>query len=183
MDLVDDDRLDVDQGAAHRAVSIRYRLSGVVMSRSGGRRMSAWRSLADGVAGAHRHRRLDERHAEPLGRERDAHERRAQVLLDVEREGPQRRDVEHPGALLRDRRGGVVVSRSMRGEERGERLARPGGGADERVLRRSTMAGHPCTCGGVGSGNDDANHSRTAGENRSSTGWWATRSDYDRGVT
>ena len=28
-------------------VSMRYRLSGVVMSRSGGRRMSAWRSLAE----------------------------------------------------------------------------------------------------------------------------------------
>ena len=48
-------------------------------------------------------------------------------------------------------------------------------GAQISVCSPSAMGGHPLTCAGVGSGNVVANHSRTAGENRSSTGWSAMR--------
>src|SRR3954454_6053779 len=41
------------------------------------------------------------------------------------------------------------------------------------------MAGQPCSCGAVGSGDEVGNHSRPAGENRSST----TPSRYRGGVT
>ena len=48
------------------------------------------------------------------------------------------------------------------------------------------MCGHASTCGWVGCGNEAANHSRTAGENPSSTGWWAPfagmRAGYAGGV-
>jgi len=42
-------------------------------------------------------------------------------------------------------------------------------GAHTRACWPLRMAGQPCTCGGVGSGNEVANHSRTAGENPCST--------------
>ena len=42
-------------------------------------------------------------------------------------------------------------------------------GAQINVCSPAAMCGHPCTCGGVGSGNEDANQARTAGENASST--------------
>lgn len=42
-------------------------------------------------------------------------------------------------------------------------------GAQMSVWEPPTMAGQPCTWAGVGSGNEDANHARTAGENASST--------------
>ena len=71
-------------------VNIRYSDSGVVINRSGGRRMSFWRSLGRGVAGAHRHVGGDERLPQPLGGQLDPLERGAQVLLDVERQRPQR---------------------------------------------------------------------------------------------
>jgi hypothetical protein len=45
------------------------------------------------------------------------------------------------------------------------------------------MCGQPSTCGFVGSGNEAANHSLTAGENRSSTGCDAMRKGYGGGVT
>ena len=70
---------------------------------------------------------------EPLGGQADAGERRPQVLLDVDGEGPQRRDVEDPGA-------GVAVGGRRLGhqavdapQEGGEGLARAGGGQDQRV--------------------------------------------------
>ena len=73
---------------------------------------------------------------EALGGEADAGERRPQVLLDVDGQGPQRRDVEQPGAVL------AVVGRRRRHQpvdapqEGGERLARAGGGQDQRVVAR-----------------------------------------------
>ena len=88
-------------------VSIRYSDSGVVIRMSGGRRMRRLASLAGVSPVRIADRRLGERHAEPLGGEADAHQRRPQVLLDVERQRPQRRDVEHPGALAARRARGV----------------------------------------------------------------------------
>ena len=72
--------------------------------------------------------------AEPFGRERDAGERRAQVLLDVDGEGAQRRDVEHAAALRPSRGTGRVAEPVDRPEERGERLARAGGREEQRVV-------------------------------------------------
>ncbi len=43
-------------------------------------------------------------------------------------------------------------------------------GAQISVCSPLAMCGHPMIWGGVGSGNEDANHSRTAGENAPSTG-------------
>ena len=43
-------------------------------------------------------------------------------------------------------------------------------GAQISVCSPAAMRGQPATCAGVGSGNEAANHSRTAGENAASTG-------------
>ena len=43
-------------------------------------------------------------------------------------------------------------------------------GAQTSVCWPLRMGGQPWTCGGVGAGNDAANHSRTAGEKPWSTG-------------
>lgn len=42
-------------------------------------------------------------------------------------------------------------------------------GAQISVWDPATIAGHPCTCGAVGSGKDAPNQARTAGENAAST--------------
>jgi len=44
-------------------------------------------------------------------------------------------------------------------------------GAQMSVCSPFAMCGQPLIWGGVGAGNDDANHSLTAGENVSRTGW------------
>jgi len=62
-----------------------------------------------------------------------------------------------------------VVSRSIEVRNAVSVLPEPVG-AQISVCSPPTMRGHPWTCGGVGSGNDAANHSRTAGENASRTG-------------
>jgi len=86
------------------------------------------------VARAHRHFGRGERLADALGREFDARQRCAEVLLDVECERAQRRDVEHPRAVrtrLGPGRGDESVDRR---EERGQRLARAGRRTDQSVL-------------------------------------------------
>lgn len=63
----------------------------------------------------------------------DAGQRRAEIALDVDREGLERRHVQHPAALLGvggRRFGGQPV---QRGEERGQRLARTGRRDDQDV--------------------------------------------------
>ena len=89
--------------------------------------------LALRVAGAECDRGFVERHAQALGGERDPAERRAEVLLDVDREGAQRRDVEDAAAigLLRHRLGADAVDRP---EEGREGLARAGRGEDQGVV-------------------------------------------------
>ena len=86
---------------------------------------------------------------EALGRELDALQRCAQVLLDVERQRPQRRDVQHPGAvrpLVGTGRRGEAVDRS---KERRQRLAGSGRGADQRVFTGGDVrpAQHLWRCG------------------------------------
>jgi len=86
-----------------------------------------------GVAGAERDGGFVERHAEPFRRQGDAAQGRPQVLLDVDRERAQRRDVEHPAAA--DLLGHRLVPDPVDGpEERRERLSRPGGGEDQGVV-------------------------------------------------
>ena len=97
---------------------------------------------------------------EALGGEGDARQGRPQVLLDVERQRPQRRDVEDAGTRR-------VVGRRRRDEpvdrrqERRQRLAAAGGRADQRVVtgrdrrpaldlglgRRRERRGEPCPHG------------------------------------
>jgi hypothetical protein len=63
----------------------------------------------------------------------------------------------------------VVTSRSIEARNAVSVLPDPVG-AQISVCSPATMCGHPSICGGVGDGNDDANHSRTAGENAARTG-------------
>ena len=135
VDLVDDDGVHVDQRVAHLAGEHQVQALGrgdEQVDRAPGQCLAI---LRRGVAGAHGHCGLDERHTEPLGRQPDAHQRRAQVLLDVERQRPQRGDVQHLRARLGiDRRCRRRDQAIEAGKERGEGLAATGGCADQRVL-------------------------------------------------
>src|SRR5205085_2987720 len=87
-----------------------------------------------GVARADADRRRVDGLAEPLGREGDAGEGSAEVLLHVDRERAERRDIEESRALfgiLRDRLARESVEAP---EERGERLSRAGRREDQRVV-------------------------------------------------
>ena len=124
-----------------------------------------------GVPGADRDADVGLGQPEPVRRLPDPGQRRAQVPLDVHRERLQRRDVQHPAAPLpvggRRRRGEPVD----RPQERGERLPRPGGRDDQRVVlparSRPPMARHACACACVGTAKAPSNHARVAGENPS----------------
>ena len=75
-----------------------------------------------------------------------------------------------------------VTSRSMELRKAVRVLPLPVG-AHTSVCWPLRMAGQPCTWGSVGSGNEAANHSRTAGENPWSTSWSAMCAGYASGVT
>ena len=64
----------------------------------------------------------------------------------------------------------MVVSLSIEDKNAVSVLPEPVG-AQMSVCSPLRMCGQPCTCGGVGAGNEAANHSATAGENESRTGW------------
>ena len=113
VDLVDDHRLDVAQRLAGLRREHEVERLGRGDEDVGRVARRAGAAPRAGVAGAHADGRLVERHAEPLGGEAMPAQRRPQVLLDVDGEGPQRRDVEHPGALPRVAGTGSVISRSM----------------------------------------------------------------------
>ncbi len=109
--------------------------------------------VGGGVAGAHAHDRRVERLAQALGGEADAGQRRPQVLLDVDRQGPQRGDVDQPGAVLavagRRRRHQAVEAP----EEGGEGLAGAGGGQHQGVVaRRDGRPALGLRRGGLGEG-------------------------------
>ena len=114
-----------------------------------------------GVAGAHRDARLVDVLAEAFGREPDARQRRPQVLLDVDGERSERRDVQDPAPLVRGRWrvGHHAVERP---QERRERLARTGRGEDQRMPAAGDRR-PPCACAAVGVSNVLSNHARTAG--------------------
>ena len=134
VDLVDDHRLDALQRVARRRREHQVERLGCGDQQIGWAADQLLPVVRRRVAGAHRHLWRGERHADPLGREPDPDQRRPQVLLDVEREGTQRRQVQHPGAVrssLGARIGDEPVDRR---QERRQRLARAGGCADQRVL-------------------------------------------------
>ena len=118
-------------------VSRRYRLSGVVMRMSGGRRAISRRScegvspvrLATVICGGV--------FAEALGGETDPRQRSAQVALDVVGQRLERRDVQHPDVVrgrLRGDRARVRGEAVERVQERGERLATARRGVDQGVI-------------------------------------------------
>src|SRR6185436_5425473 len=85
------------------------------------------------VARAHADRGWRERNAQALGGERDAGERRAEVLLDVDGERAQGGDVKDAAAL--GLVGDLGVPEAVDGgEECGKRLARPGRREEQRVV-------------------------------------------------
>jgi hypothetical protein len=144
VDLVDDDPLDTAQRLARLA-----REDQVQRLRCGDedvrRLLSEVPPLLRGrVARPHPDARLGHRLAAALGRERDAVQRAAQVALDVVHERLERADVEHAQAALRIGRPLLRRESVETPEERRERLAGPGGGADERVVavrnRRPALA-------------------------------------------
>ena len=105
-----------------------------------------------GVAGAHADRDVRHVAAHALRHARDAVQRRAQVVLHVDAEGLERRDVEDlhaaVGGALRavDGQGllpGELDEGVERPEERGERLAGAGGRDHERVLPVRDRAPRP----------------------------------------
>ena len=137
VDLVDDHPLD----AAQRLARLRGEQQ---VERLGRGDQDVRRPLAEGaplvrrrVAGAHRRRAPRARcRRRAARRQRDARQRRAQVAVHVVDERLERRDVQHAQAAQRvgrDRLGHQAVEAP---QERGERLARPGGRADQRVRAR-----------------------------------------------
>ena len=95
-------------------------------------------------------------------------ERRAQVLLDVDGERPQRRHVED----ARSRRSGRSAAEARRTAGRSptgtRRASCPNRWAPGSACgRRAAIAGQPCAWARVGAWNEVANHSRTAGEKTS----------------
>jgi hypothetical protein len=100
VDLVDDDRLDAGEGLARRRRE--HQVEGLRGRDEQVRRTpDELLSLVGGcVPGAHPHRRRGERLIETVGGEFDALQRGPQILLDVERQRPEWRDVEDPRAAL-----------------------------------------------------------------------------------
>ena len=135
VDLVDDDGLDVPQRVSGARREHQVEGLGGGDQQVGGVTDELLALAGCRVAGAHPDDRLGERQAETLRRKLDALQRCPEVLLDVEGQGPQRRQVEEAGAVLAiGRLGGDEPVDAP--EERGERLARAGGRQDQRVGAR-----------------------------------------------
>ena len=142
VNLVDDHRVDVDERVGDRRRQHQVQALGCRDEQIDWVANQRLTILRRGVAGAHGDRRLMERHAEPLGRQPDPHQRGAQVLLDVERQSPQRRDVQHTRPALGVRR----LCRAQpvdRSQKRRQGLAAACRGAYQRVVatkdRRPTI--------------------------------------------
>ena len=143
VDLVDDHRLDADERVARRRREHQVQRLGRRDQQVGRAPDELLAVARRRVAGAHADLGRDEGLAEPFGRQLDALQRGAQVLLDVERQGSQRGDVEHARAMsatFRPRRGRQPIDR---GEERGERLARARRARRSACARRRRCAASP----------------------------------------
>ena len=136
VDLVDDDGLDAGQRLGGRARQ--HQVEALGRGDQQVRRVpdEALAVTRGRVAGAHRHLWLDHALADALGGEGDAGQWGAQVLLDVEREGPQGRDVQDAGAPSPILGRGARDERVDGRQEGGERLAAPRRRADQGVLAR-----------------------------------------------
>ena len=99
VDLVDDHGLDAAQRLARRRGEHEVERLGRGDEDVGRVAHEAAALVGRRVAGAHADGRLVYRLAQALGGEADPLQRAPQVLLDVDGEGPQRRDVEQPGAV------------------------------------------------------------------------------------
>ena len=143
VDLVDDHGLDAAQDLPRLRREHQVERLGRGDEDVGRRAGDVLAFLRGRVAGAHGHGRRGERLAEPFGRERDAGERRAEVLLDVDGERAQRRDVEDAAALSlgRDRRA-CRAGRSRRGTRRASCPSRSerAGGCGHRPRSRASPA-------------------------------------------
>ena len=153
VDLVDDHGLDAAEVLPGRRREHQVERLGGGDEQVGRVAQHAAALVGGGVAGAHAHDRRVERLAQALGGEADAGQRRPQVLLDVDRQGPQRGDVDQPGAVL------AVVGRRRRHqaveapEEGGEGLAGAGGGQHQGVVaRRDGRPALGLRRGGLGEG-------------------------------
>ncbi|VXC15284.1 conserved hypothetical protein [Curtobacterium sp. 8I-2] len=148
VDLVHDDGVDVHQGLAC--------LRGEHQVERLGRGDEDVRRLAQellpvgrrGVTAAHTHRDVRWFGTETACGLGDADERAPQVALDVDAQGLERRDVEHPRALLRRRPVGRADEPVDRPQERGQGLAGTGRGDHERVLPGRDGVPRPGLCGG-----------------------------------
>ena len=97
-----------------------------------------------GVAGAHLGAERRQRHPHLRRDLGDLAQRRLEVLLHVDRERLQRRDVDDLGRTLDHLAAlGRAVQRVDADEEPGERLARTGRGRDQGVVRRPRSAASP----------------------------------------
>ncbi len=142
VDLVDDHGLDPLQRLARRRGEHEIERLGRGDQQVGRATDQPLAFIRLGVAGAHRHLWRGERDADPLGRQPDARQGRPEVLLDVERQRPQRRDVEHSRAVGARLGRGVVTSRSIEARNAASVLPDPVG-AQIRVCSPATMCGHP----------------------------------------
>lgn len=135
VDLVDDDGVHVAQRLAGRGREHEEQRLGrgdEHVGRVGGQPPAF---LLRGVAGADADADVDDGLAFAGRGAGDADQGRAEVALDVDGQGLERRDVEHRGAARR-RVGcaGLAVQQAVdRAEERGEGLARAGGRHDQQV--------------------------------------------------
>ena len=132
VDLVDDHPADAPQELAclrgeHQVERLGRRDQDV-----GRPRLDAAAFGGGGVAGPHRDARLVHVLAEPLRRQADADQRRPQVLLDVDRERSQRRDVQDAASAIGGRRR-IRHHAVERPQERRQRLAGAGRRQDQAV--------------------------------------------------
>jgi hypothetical protein len=149
-------------------VNIRYRLSGVVMSRSTGWRSKAWRSRAD--VSPVRIATVGWMNGTPSrSAARPMPINGARRFFSMSKARARNGEMYNTRVRRFGSAAGVVHSRSIDARNAVRVLPLPVG-AHTNVCEPLRMAGQPSICGVVGSGNDAANQARTAGENASSTG-------------
>jgi hypothetical protein len=131
MDLVDDHGLDPRQHGAGLGGHQQEQRLGCGDEDVGRVSDQATSLVGRGVARAHPDTDVRRRQARTCGLAPDPGQGGAQVALDVDREGLERRDVQHPAALVRGR----VGRESVQGpQERRQGLAGAGGGDHEGVV-------------------------------------------------
>ncbi len=123
VDLVDDDPADAPQKLAGLRREHQVERLGGRDQHVGRPRLDATAFGGCGVAGAHRDAWLVHVLAEALRRQADADQRRPQVLLDVDRERSQRRDIQDAASAIGGR-GRIRHHAVERPQERRQRLAR-----------------------------------------------------------